>query len=558
MVESTFTALTFNATLLLLCGLVYDLLYPIRVKRASLMRTLSVGLLIGVIGILLMSTRWQFVTGITFDTRSILLSISGLYFGLVPTSVAVVVTMGFRIFQGGSGTITGVLVIFSSAAIGLLWRNQSNRKIISINVTTLYSLGLAVHIAMLLLMFTLPGQSKSMVLRTIALPVMVIYPVGTLLLGLVLQKRNQNIQTAVALDDYKRELLTMINSIMDAVISTDKEGIIQLFNPAAEKLTGWSRSEAIGQMVDSVIDLREDIGDTRLLSGIRFVGGSSNIQGILVSRKGDRSHVIGRHAPIQGEDQKYSGNIYLFRDIEHEMKTQQQIMRNAKLESIGVLAGGIAHDFNNLLSGLFGYIELAHESTDNADVIELLEKAQGVYERSKNLTGQLLTFAKGGAPVSGVFDLETVIRKTAAFVTSGSNTAVDIAIHTELKPCFGDKHQIAQVVENLILNARQAMPDGGHISITLDLYEAGSENEKSLRPGMYLKFQIEDTGIGIPPERLDHIFDPFYTTKKQGNGLGLSISHSIIQRHFGTIEVTSALGEGTTFTCYLPAVVSQG
>jgi signal transduction histidine kinase len=199
-------------------------------------------------------------------------------------------------------------------------------------------------------------------------------------------------------------------------------------------------------------------------------------------------------------------------------------------------------------------MELAKEASEEEKVKIILEKAHEVYDRARGLTNQLLTFAKGGAPVSAQFDLESLLRKTAAFVTSGSSTAVHISTEDKLLPCYGDQNQIAQVFENIILNARQAMNDHGHIIVRLSMYEISENGKADLQPGKYVKTVIEDEGPGIPPEHIDHIFDPFYTTKPHGNGLGLAISHSVIQRHFGALEVSSVVGKGSVFTMYLPAL----
>jgi PAS domain S-box-containing protein len=346
----------------------------------------------------------------------------------------------------------------------------------------------------------------------------------------------------------------MINSIMDGVVFTDSNGRIKMMNKAAEQITETAADKAMGKKLSEVADFLDEKQHTQLLPITEEQTNSVPIRGVLNTGSGRSCSIELRHASISGKSGNSIGEIYLFRNVEREIKTQQQMMKNVKLESIGLLAGGIAHDFNNLLGGLFGYMELAKEASEEQKVKNLLEKALDVYERARGLANQLLTFSKGGAPVSVQFDLESLVRKTAAFVTSGSSTAVHISTEDELLPSFGDKNQIAQVVENIILNARQAMNDHGHITIRLSMYETFEGDHIAIQPGKFLKTVIEDEGPGIPPENIDHIFDPFYTTKPQGNGLGLAISHSVIQRHFGALEVSSVPGKGSVFTIYLPAL----
>jgi PAS domain S-box-containing protein len=549
--ENTFLALGFNTVILLISGMLFDLLYPGTFKQASVRRSVFVGVLIGALGTLLMSAPWQFSSGITFDTRSILLSVTGLYFGLIPAASAAAVTAAFRLYQGGAGTLTGILVILVSAGLGLLWRRKKKAAFSPVSV---YALGITVHVAMLILMLSLPEGFGITVIQEIWLPVMIIYPLGTLFLGFVLSQKERNIRMAAELEEHKGELEVMINSIMDGVVLTDSSGHIKMMNKAAEQMSETTAAEAMGKKLSEIAEFLEEQKHTPLLPIAAQQTYPTPLQGLLDSASGKRYRIELRHAPISDRSGRSIGEIYLFRNIEQELKTQQQMMKNVKLESIGVLAGGIAHDFNNLLGGLFGYMELAKEASEEEKVKIILEKAHEVYDRARGLTNQLLTFAKGGAPVSAQFDLESLLRKTAAFVTSGSSTAVHISTEDKLLPCYGDQNQIAQVFENIILNARQAMNDHGHIIVRLSMYEISENGKADLQPGKYVKTVIEDEGPGIPPEHIDHIFDPFYTTKPHGNGLGLAISHSVIQRHFGALEVSSVVGKGSVFTMYLPAL----
>ena len=240
-------------------------------------------------------------------------------------------------------------------------------------------------------------------------------------------------------------------------------------------------------------------------------------------------------------------------DITDTKRHEQAMLRLAKLDSLGVLAGGIAHDFNNLLTAQFGYIELAQSRVPpDSEAHALLTEALSVFGRTKDLTQQLLTFAKGGAPQKRPGWVGDVVKEAAGFSLRGSNVAVELALPAAAWLAEFDPGQLNQVVHNLILNAQQAMPAGGtvRVEVSNEVLPAGSG--LPLKAGRYVRIGAIDTGVGIPAENLERIFDPYFTTKETGSGLGLATSHSIVRRHGGHIAVASAVGKGTTFEVYLP------
>ena len=233
-------------------------------------------------------------------------------------------------------------------------------------------------------------------------------------------------------------------------------------------------------------------------------------------------------------------------DITVRKQAEEEQLKLKKLESLGVLAGGIAHDFNNLLTGLYGNLELAKISL-SADhkSYKYLKSAGDSMERATRLTQQLLTFARGGSPVKKTLSIGEVIAETAQFSLRGSSSRLQTRINSGLWLIEADKGQISQVISNLVINAQQATPTGGVITIV-------AENVV-MAEGRFVKVIIKDEGIGIDPQYLDKIFDPYFSTKQKGSGLGLASTHSIISKHNGRITVDSRMNHGTTFTIYLPA-----
>jgi nitrogen-specific signal transduction histidine kinase/CheY-like chemotaxis protein len=238
-------------------------------------------------------------------------------------------------------------------------------------------------------------------------------------------------------------------------------------------------------------------------------------------------------------------------DISEKKKYQDESIKAQKLESLGVLAGGIAHDFNNILTSILGNISLARMQLHESDKVEQrLAEAEKASIRAKDLTQQLLTFAKGGEPVKKIVKIDGLLKEAAAFAIHGSSVTCEFVLPENIWPVEADEGQLSQVVHNLVLNAVQAMPQGGRITL-----RAG--NIAALPGGdSFVKISVTDTGVGIPEQYLPRIFDPYFTTKQQGSGLGLATCHSIIHKHGGKIWAESAFGKGTTFCIELPTTAT--
>ena len=254
--------------------------------------------------------------------------------------------------------------------------------------------------------------------------------------------------------------------------------------------------------------------------------------------------------PFEGE----SAVLGIVTDITERKKMEEDLFKTEKLESVGILAGGIAHDFNNLLTAILGNISLAKHITNPEDsVYERLAEAEKASLRAKDLTKQLLTFSTGGLPVKRVIPISELVMESAKFALRGSDVKCEFFISDDLWPVEVDEGQISQAVQNIIINADHAMPEGGAIHIFCKNVNSGEDDIKSLKGGRYVMISIKDHGVGIPAENFEKIFDPFFTTKEKGSGLGLATTYSIIKKNGGYITVESEVGVGTIFHLYLPA-----
>jgi len=270
--------------------------------------------------------------------------------------------------------------------------------------------------------------------------------------------------------------------------------------------------------------------------------------------------------PIRDEKNNIIGILGIFSDIterrqaeEKRRKIEEQLHQAQRLESVGTLAGGIAHDFNNLLQGIFGYIAMARLELDKTGkAYAMLEIAEEALTKSVNLTTQLLTFAKGGKPVKKLIKLRPLIENSVNLALSGSSVDCVMDIADDLWLVEADERQITQVIQNLVMNAMEAMPTGGTVTISAVNEVIPKVMNPSLPAGgCFVRIAIQDSGIGIPKERLSRIFDPYFTTKQRGSGLGLASSYSIVNNHEGIIEATSEVNKGSAFVIYLPGAKSS-
>jgi two-component system, cell cycle sensor histidine kinase and response regulator CckA len=378
------------------------------------------------------------------------------------------------------------------------------------------------------------------------------------------RKLNLELERRVAertaeLEREKERLAVTLRSLGDGVLATDTERCIQLMNSTAEKITGWPIAEALGRKVDDVFCLREKRPDRENRGALDLAmdlpaGATRESQERLIARDGRTCVISLNVAPIRGPQESPLGAVLVFRDITEKQQTEEKLANAHRLESIGVLAAGIAHDFNNLLTGVFGHLEITREMLANdVKANEHLSEALAAWRRAKDLTQQLLTFAKGGEPVKKPTDVGALVRQTVHFVLSGSAIASEIRVPPDLAPCDIDEGQIAQVIDNVVINAVQAMGPGGRLFVEARNVATQEKHGETVLPDRHVEIAIRDTGPGIPAEISGKVFDPFFSTKPDGSGLGLTTAYSIMRRHEGRIEIDSGLERGTTVTLRLPA-----
>ncbi len=336
-----------------------------------------------------------------------------------------------------------------------------------------------------------------------------------------------------------------------------RDGVVVEANAAAVRLYGVSRDELIGSRPERFHPPRPEMGQEttsryhqylkQALAGeaVSFEWCCRRADGVLFASE------VGMHPIDYGGERALLVSV---RDISARKAMERVAIRNQRLESLGQLAGGIAHDFNNLLTGVLGNISLARrELADGVLADRRLVAIEEAALRSRGLTHQLLTFAKGEKPVSKPLDLASLARETARFALAGSPVRLNLTVADNAPPVEGDPGQLAQVIENLVTNSRQAMPSGGVLRIAVTAQRLSGGNPYNLPAGKYVRLQVIDSGPGVPESIVERIFDPFFSTKEHGHGLGLAMVHSIVRAHGGVALYEPPPDGGAGFTVFLPA-----
>lgn len=356
-----------------------------------------------------------------------------------------------------------------------------------------------------------------------------------------------------ALRESEQRYRNLFESIGDGILISKPDGQILAANPAAARILGLPSADEFKGMSSADFYAQREQREW-LFTQLTEHGYLNNVE--LTAKRLDGSEALcsgtfTAHFNQQGEIEQVDG---IFRDLTEKRKMEEELLNARRIESLGVLAAGIAHDFNNILTAATAnlFLSRAHAAED-PELLEHLIGAEKAIVQAKRLTHQLLTFSKGGAPVVETASMTELLAETVDFALSGSNVRCEFSLPQTLWPVKIDVGQISQVINNLVLNAVQAMPEGGVIRVSSENIGPEDSRPASLQKGRYVKVSIQDTGIGIPRENFSKIFDPYFTTKPGGSGLGLATAYTIVRKHFGHIAFDSEPGAGSTFSIYLPA-----
>jgi PAS domain S-box-containing protein len=353
-----------------------------------------------------------------------------------------------------------------------------------------------------------------------------------------------------ALQESARVMTSVLENTTDGFFAVDGEGEFTYVNPRAEILLNRKCDDLIGHPIwEKLPQLRSSIFEENYR---RVVAEQIAVDFEAPDPTGHSCFEI-RAYPSNG------GVSVFFSDVSDRKRAEEERLTTSKLESLGTLAGGIAHDLNNILTVISGNIGLAQieAPAEAGNLLSFLSKAGQAAQHAAHLSSQLLTFSKGGAPLKRVTSIGQLLAQAAEFSLYGSNLRADVEIPSDLWNADVDPGQIEQVINALLINAREAMPHGGTVRVRARNVVVDNQASISLASGNYIKMSVADRGPGVPEELATKIFDPYFTTKPAGTGLGLSISYSIVKKHGGVLQLENSTGEGATFTFYLPASANQ-
>lgn len=562
-----FLTLVQNIALLVSLSILHNQIMR-RWKTDTVVYPILSGLLFGSVGLIGMMTPLVLKPGLIFDGRSIVLSIAGLFGGPIAGGIAAVMCASYRVWLGGPGAIMGVSVITESTCLGIAFYYLRQRNPHWIRPITLLGFGFLVHLIMLLLTSTIRGGASMDVLRTIGLPVLIVYPGGVLLVCLLFLDQEARLKAEKKLQENERNYREIFNSTHEAIFVYDAAGRILDVNEPMLRMFGYpSKEEVLAGNVGNLSSNEPPYSQREAEWYIHKTRseGPQVFEWLARKRNGEtfwievslRSSEIGGIGRILG----------VLRDIserkkaeEEKVKLEEQLRHALKMESVGRLAGGVAHDFNNMLGVIIGHAEMALERIDSTDPLrQHIQEIQKAACRSADLTRQLLAFARKQSVIPKIVNLNDVISGMKKMLQRliGENIELIWNPGENLWPIEMDPSQIDQILANLVVNSRDAIKDIGIIIIgtkNVIINEDFCEANQGFVSGGYVLLTVSDNGEGMNRETLDHIFEPFFTTKDmgKGTGLGLATVYGIVEQNKGAILVSSEPEKGTTFTIYLP------
>lgn len=548
-------------------------------ERHELERKIASGLIYGIIAVVAMMTPYDFFPGFIFDSRSVIVSLSGFFGGPIVATPAIILAASYRLYLGGTGAIAGALVVFIAGAVGIGYYYIRNRYKIKIKVWHFLAFGFITHFLSIFGLAVLPWEIMWKVIRKLSIPFFSIYPFLTVFLGIIIHQIELHFEDKNKLAQSERRYKDLYDDLMKSekrfkkmieksplpMSITDGNQDILFFNDKFTELFGYtlndvSTAEKWWEIAYPDDEYRVKVQESWMSAIKKAEKEKTDIPmqtwDLTIKDRTKRSCEF-YMVPL-GETSLIIVNDITNRKLaEKERKhLEQQLHQAQKLESIGTLAGGIAHDFNNILYPIIGFTEISIEDlAENHPVQENLNDILQGAKRASELVNQILSFSKQRDLEKKTLPFQPLIEETLKLLRSiiPSNIEIKKEFTEESINIFANTTEIHEVIMNLSTNAYHAMEEhGGTLKISLKKEQPGMEH--NLSPGEYCCLSIHDTGYGISPEIINDIFDPYFTTKKQGKGtgLGLSVIHGIINNYKGTIDIKSKIDEGTLVKVYLP------
>lgn len=558
--KSIFLGLVLNTALLIALGLIYNLIRGLTRITNRYVKDILIGLSTGAIGIAIMGTPWVLMEGVVFDTRSVLISISGMFFGSIPTIIGMVMMSLFRLSSGGSGTEMGIATVVVCGSIGIIWRKVREGKVQKISLPELYLFGIVVHLGMMFCTLFLPDSTREFIFKSISLPVLVIYPVAELLLGWMLLNGEESLKTRSALVESEIKFRSLFNTVDEAIFLLDREGRVFDSNKGAERMFGYESPELLNQGAEFfAAPGKNDITQMNQFSQSAFDGVPQSFEMWCKRKNGEEFPSFVKLYPANFNDKK--AVIALVIDVSERLKHESELREaKEKAESANKLKSNflanMSHELRTPMIGIMGYSEMIMESEESAEIRKSGERIFDSAQRLMQTLNLILDLSKIESGFTELNlsrqDVVMLVREiTSKFVTNAEKKQLLIELKSSLEELSveTDPRLFNHIVANLVDNALKFTHEG-KVEILLDL-EVASE-------GKWFIIKVKDTGIGISEQDQLIIWDEFRQASEgwgrgyEGSGLGLSLTKRFISKMGGEINVESRLGEGSTFIVRLP------
>lgn len=529
-------------------------------------KQLALGVVYGLFTIIAMSMPMTLAPGIFFDGRSIILGLAGLFESPLVVIVAVALGGAYRVYLGGAGAFTGVGSIIISAGVGLLYKQLAGTKKISLNPWTLLIFGFTIHSVLLLWFFTFPLDLALRIIRSIAVPYLVVFTITTMLMGLFILSQQQRITVERGLAESEKKYRVLVDTMLEGIWMADKDEKTTFVNPAIAEMLGYSPQEMHGQHIHKFIKKshyerveqyfarrKQGLSDKYDLEYLRKDGSTLMASVASTPVYDEKGEFVGALAAIQDISRRKKSEELLARQAKklEEMveertrdlrEAQEQLIRAEKMATLGELAGSVGHELRNPLAVIRNSVYLLKSAgSDEAKQREYLGLIEQETDNASRIITDLLDYSRIQPLKPIPCEAKDIVNEVLERNAPPQNVKVGIQIPGTLPKILVNPQQIGQIIANLVTNAYEAMPQGGK----LDISAVSSDGQIILA--------IKDTGVGISKKNLVKLFEPLFTTKPRGIGLGLTISKRLADLNHSEIQVTSRVGEGTTFTLYLPA-----
>lgn len=552
-----------NAALLMVLSMLSVQIRYLWLKKHKV-KDVFIGVLYGGFAILAMTVPVTLMEGAIFDGRSIILSLAGLFEPPFVTIIAAVIASAYRIHLGGIGMLTGVGSIIISSAIGLLIGIFVRQKKFNLTFWNLFSFGLLVHVSLILWFFSFPRSIAMEILSSIAVPYVVTFSLTSMLIGLFMHSQQQRLIAEQELEKNEKKYRELVEMLQEGVWMIDKHAVTTFVNPSMAAMLGYQAGEMVGRNLLEFVEQNQKFTTQENLDR-RAHGMRERHESVFLNRNGSRVYVIVEATPVYDNDGKYAGSLAGIQDITDRKKAegelekysrelermveertkalkdaQGQLITAEKLATLGEMAASVGHELRNPLSVIRNAAYLLRSFSRGDKKLEEYVTLIDVESRNASkIVTDLLDYSRIHSMKSDLIEVRKLIDQVLGKEKLPENISIEIKVEENLPKALGNTQQLSQILFNLLKNALEATPAGGNVIIS------------ALKKGGRIGISVNDTGPGISEENLGKLFEPLFTTKERGVGLGLTISKRLAELNQAEISVVSKPGKGSTFTLWL-------